>query len=362
VDSEPDKESIGVIAKAKAADGLREAVDADDLFRKLNKLDTMAGEKKIITIGLCPCWDTVCRLDGINWGEHKQVASAESYPAGKALNISRALAWMGAKNIAAGLWGKADYEQMSAELAPLRNKIEIRFTAAEGTTRENITIIDKKHKREMHLRATSELATKKSLRQLDKDLQQIVTENSVCVFAGSMPGEEFSGDLLSIIKHCRKRGAEAVVDTSGAAYRKIVAQGNLLLIKPNVEELRELTGKKIKDTVPDLVKAARGLLDKTQMVLISRGAKGAIVVSKDSAIEARCTAKRTAVTTVACGDYLLAGFLTGFTETGDGKFALETAVKSATARAWGCSNANWTQARKKIKVEVKILSERVKTK
>ncbi len=60
----------------------------------------MAGEKKIITIGLCPSWDTVCRLDGINWGEHKQVTSTKSYPAGKAMNISRALAWMGKKNTA----------------------------------------------------------------------------------------------------------------------------------------------------------------------------------------------------------------------------------------------------------------------
>lgn len=301
----------------------------------------MAGEKKIITIGLCPCWDTVCRVDAIDWGEHKKVASMESYPAGKALNISRALAWMGKKNTAAGLWGKADYEQMSAELALLRNRIDIRFTAAKGTTRENITIIDKKHQREMHLRAPSELATKKSLRQLDKDLQRIVTANSVCVFSGSMPPNEFLDDVLSIIRRCRTRGAKVVVDTSGAAYRKIVAQGNLLLIKPNVEELRELTGKKIKDTVPALVTAARKLLDKTEMVLISRGAKGAIVVSKDYVLEARCAEKRTVVTTVACGDYLLAGFLAGLHKTGDITSALEFAVKTATARAWGLTEKDF---------------------
>jgi 1-phosphofructokinase family hexose kinase len=312
----------------------------------------MAGEKKIITVGLCPCWDTVCRLDGINWGEHKQVASTESYPAGKAMNISRACAWMGKKNTAAGLWGKADYEQMSAALAPLHNKIEIKFTPAAGTTRENITIIDKKHKREMHLRAPSKLATKKSLRQLDKDLQRIATAKSVCVFSGSMPDKEFLPDVLSIMKRCHKRGAKIVVDTSGTAYQKIVAQGNLLLIKPNVAELRELTGKQIPDTISDLVKAARELLDKTEMVLISRGAKGAIVVSKDSVFEAQCTQKRTAVTTVACGDYLLAGFLAGFTKTGDMRFALETAIKSATARAWGLTKQNWSKIKTQIKVKL----------
>ena len=313
----------------------------------------MTGGKKIITVGLCPCWDTVCRVNGIEWGEHKQAASTQSYPAGKALNISRALAWMGDKNTAAGLWGTCDFVQMTKALHPMSRQINLKFTAANGATRENITLIDEKHKREMHLRAPSELATKKSLRQLDKDLQKIVTPNSICVFSGSMPGDEFFDDILSILRHCRIRGAEVVVDTSGAAYRKIVSQGGLFLIKPNVEELRELTGKKIKDTVPDLVKAAQGLLDKTEMVLISRGAKGAVIVSKDIVFAARCIQNRKAVTTVACGDYLLAGFLKGLAEKAGISKSLRNGILAATAKAWGSTeHITWPKAMHEIKVEL----------
>ena len=322
----------------------------------------MAGGKKIITIGLCPCWDTVCRVDGIDWGEHKQVISTQSYPAGKALNISRVLAWMRVKNIAAGLWGSDDFVQFRNYIAQFRPLISDKMTVCTGTTRQNITIVNLHKQSEMHLRAPSELATKKSLRQLDKDLQQIVTLNSICVFSGSMPDNEFLSDVLSIIRRCRKRGAAVVVDTSGTAYRKIVAQGNLLLIKPNVEELRELTGKKIPDTIPELVKAARGLLDKTEMVLISRGAKGAIVVSKDYVLEARCTEKRTAVTTVACGDYLLAGFLAGLVESNrmGSKLpilqrSLELAIQSATARAWGCMEKDWFRVKRSVEVQMKMI-------
>lgn len=305
----------------------------------------MAGEKKIITVGLCPCWDTVCRVDGVEWGEHKQAASIESYPAGKALNISRALAWMRVKNTAAGLWGSDDFARFRNDIVKFAPLINAKMTVCTGMTRQNITIINLHTQREMHLRAPSELATKKSLKQLDKDLKQIVTPNSICIFSGSMPGKEFFDDVLSIIKHCHKRGAKVVVDTSGTAYRKIVAQGNLLLIKPNVDELRELTGKKIPDIVPDLVKAARELLDKTEMVLISRGVKGAIIVSKDCAVEARCSEKRKVVTTVACGDYLLAGFLAGLVESNRMgskqpilQRSLELAIQTATARAWGLTS------------------------
>ena len=33
-------------------------------------------------------------------------------PAGKALNVSYALAWMGGESVAAGLWGREDYDEM----------------------------------------------------------------------------------------------------------------------------------------------------------------------------------------------------------------------------------------------------------
>ena len=48
----------------------------------------MNRNSSIITVGLCPSWDTVCRFDGIEWGEHKTVSSTDTRPAGKALNIS----------------------------------------------------------------------------------------------------------------------------------------------------------------------------------------------------------------------------------------------------------------------------------
>jgi len=95
-------------------------------------VDKMRIDSKIITIGLCPCWDAVCQLDGVDWGQHKVISSASSRPAGKALNISRALAWMGTKSIAAGLWGREDYEQMAKAMRSLKDSIKVKMTAVEG--------------------------------------------------------------------------------------------------------------------------------------------------------------------------------------------------------------------------------------
>ena len=307
----------------------------------------------IITVGLCPSWDTVCRFDGIDWGEHKTVSSADSRPAGKALNISRALAWMGEKNIAAGLWGRDDFQQMTKAMRPLENLVKVKMTAAQGGTRRNVTVVDTLNNREMHLRNRSELASKKALRKLEADLKAIVNKGSICVFAGAMPEDEFVGDVVRLINSCRQRGAGIVVDTYGDALKRILDIGAVRMIKPNVEELRELLGEQVKDSPAALVRAGRKLLDKVEVVVISRGKKGAVVVTNKGAWQGRCIGGSRVLSTVGCGDFLLAGFLKGLKNKSDAGNALGTAIKVATARAWGWTEGkSWSQALRGIKVAV----------
>ena len=324
---------------------------------------------KIVTIGLCPSWDTVCRFEGIDWGEHKTVSSASSRPAGKALNISRALAWMGEENIAAGLWGRDDFEQMLRAMSAfggLGGLVKVKMTAVEGGTRRNITVVDTANDREMHLRNKSELASRKALRKLEADLRAIVHKGSVCVFAGAMPEDEFVGDVVRIIESCRERDAKIVVDTYGDALKRILETGAVWMIKPNVEELRELLGEQVTDSPAGLVGAGRKLLDKVEVVLISRGQKGGVVVTKKGAWQGRCIGRGRVLSTVGCGDFLLAGFLKGLNpvrskssasngvkDKSDAGPALGTAIKVATARAWGWTEGkSWSQALREIKVAV----------
>jgi len=308
---------------------------------------------KIVTIGLCPSWDTICLFDGIEWGEHKTVSSASSRPAGKALNISRALAWMGQENIAAGLWGRDDYQQMLKAMRSLGGLVKVKMTAVDGGTRRNMTVVDTANDREMHLRNRSELASKKSLRKLEADLRAMVHKGSVCVFAGMMPEDEFTTDVVRIIKSCREHGARIVVDTYGNALKRILETGAAWLIKPNVDELRELLGEQVTDSPAGLVRAGRKLLDKAEIVVISRGQKGGVVVTKKGAWQGRCIGRGRVLSTVGCGDYLLGGFLKGLKDKSDAGSALGTAIKVATARAWGWTDKmSWLDVQNKIKVQV----------
>jgi 1-phosphofructokinase len=304
----------------------------------------------IITIGLSPAWDVTCRGRNIDWGLHQQIDEQTILPAGKALNVSKALAWVGKRSIAAGLWGRDDHEQMLTAAKSLWPSIRLKMTAVAAPTRKNITIIDSAGNKEMHLRDKSRLASAKTLKKLQADLKAIVNKGSICVFAGSIPDNGLLSNVIRLVEFCKSCGARIVLDTSGRPLKKIVDTGSVWLIKPNVEELRELLGKHIKDGPVSLAKASRKLLDKVEIVLISRGAKGGIVITKDGAWQGMCTGRAKVISTVGCGDFLLAGFLK---DSSVMDVALKTAIKVATARAWGWTEKkSWPDIQKRIHAQV----------
>jgi 1-phosphofructokinase len=289
----------------------------------------------------------------LDWGRHASIDEQVVRPAGKALNVSYALAWMGLESIAAGLWGREDLGEMQNAVRRLGGWIDVRMTAVEGRTRQNITVVDTLHHREMHLRRASELASQQSLRQLNGDLQKLVREGDVCVFAGAMPAGELLGPAVDLVRTCQRCGARIAVDTHGPALQSITEAGLPWLISPNVEELRGLLGSAVEDTPAALAQAGRGLLNRMDMVLISRGEQGALIVASDGAWTGRCATRGEVLSTVGCGDYLLAGFLAGWAQTADPSAALVQGLKVATARAWGWTEEeSWTQADKKIAIKV----------
>ncbi len=172
-----------------------------------------------------------------------------------------------------------------------------------------------------------------------------------------LPGRCLPGELLEptvdLVRTCHRRGARIAVDTHGPALQSIVEAGLPWLISPNVEELCGLLGFAVEDTPAALAQAGRGLLNRMDMVLISRGEKGALIVAQDGAWTGRCATRGEVLSTVGCGDYLLAGFLAGWAEPADPAAALVQGLKVATARAWGWPESeSWAQADKKIAIKV----------
>jgi len=308
----------------------------------------------IITVGLAPAWDLTCQGSHLNWGEHPVLENQHLVAAGKALNVSRALAWLGHESTASGWWGQDDFAQMQHHLTKTCPKIRNCMTPVTGNTRINVTVLDQSHRRELHLRVSRSLASQQAFKTLQHDLQSWVQPHTVSVLAGALPKASFKPQVMALTRSClQKEATRLVVDSHGPVFRSLVEAGLPWLIKPNVAELGDLLGTKVQNRTSSLVKAARTLNDRVPVVLISRGQLGALLVTQDLAWQGHCPDRRRVVSTVGCGDYLLAGFLYGLTKHARPQTALATALKCATAKAWGWTDQKtWTCAQKQIRVQI----------
>jgi fructose-1-phosphate kinase PfkB-like protein len=176
-----------------------------------------------------------------------------------------------------------------------------------------------------------------------------------------MPSGQLLDECVDIITEIKQKTSNIIFDTDGQTLKKIVEEEQLLLISPNVQELGELLGEQIDDNSEAIIRCAEKICANVEMVLVSRGGKGAILITKDRAFEGKVISdKDKSIHTVGCGDYLLAGFLAGLKK-GNIREALIQGIKAATARAWGwCEKMNWLEAESKIEVDVRPFNGEMK--
>ena len=311
-------------------------------------------QSNILTIGLAPAWDVTCLGRGLDWGRHVTLESQTIRPAGKALNVSRALAWLGQSSIATGLWGREDIGQLRRVLRQTTSQIEPYLTPVPGATRVNVTIVDPERSQEMHMRCPSDLASNRSLGMLTTRLTKRLQPQDLCVLSGALPGADLTEALLGLCRACVHRtGTRLMVDSHGPPFKTIVEERLAWLIAPNVQELEELLGRPIRNTPRTLATAAEELLEYSTRVLISRGRLGALLVTRRGAWQGHCRHGEKVLSTVGCGDYLLGGFIVGLRRALPPHAALTLALKVAAARAWGWSDQKaWSAARRDIRVEI----------
>lgn len=143
---------------------------------------------------------------------------------------------------------------------------------------------------------------------------------------GSLPEGVDDDFYTGLVRSARQLGLQIAVDTSGVALGWAIQAGPDL-IKPNLEELAEATGRTLA-TLGDAIEAAKHLRrEGARAVLASLGPDGAILVDGHGVVHGEAPVTHP-VSTVGAGDALLAGFLAGG---GSGPKALAVGLRWAAA-------------------------------
>lgn len=146
---------------------------------------------------------------------------------------------------------------------------------------------------------------------------ELVSNADVITISGSVPKGLDSKAYKDLINIGKKAGKKVILDTSGKLLEESV-EAIPYMIKPNIDEIRMLTGEEIdltkEDSYETIARAAKVLHEKgIKIVVVSLGADGSMMVCDDGVYRA-IVPRIDAVNTVGCGDSMIAGFALGMSE------------------------------------------------
>ncbi len=286
---------------------------------------TVPVSRTIVTVTLNPTIDRIIEVPGFHLGGHLKGRLRSRLPAGKAVNVSRAMSSLGCPSTAAG-WVGAESLALFDEALRAAG-VSTCFTPIAGATRENITIIDPAGQSETHIRDAGPAVTEDEVNHLIERLLELAGPDVLFVFTGSCAPGLSAQRFADIIKACIDRGSRVAVDSSGDPLRA-AAKLPLWLIKPNLLELGELLGYQVSHE-SEVLAAGRRLAERMSVVLITMGQRGALCFAEGRVFKGRASIPEDRLrSTVGCGDTMLAAFLAASSRPG---WQIEDAFRQALA-------------------------------
>lgn len=260
----------------------------------------------IVTVTANPSIDVTMEVPDFVIGEVNRAASTHKDPAGKGINVARALTRNG---VVATAVFPAD-PSSGGWIVDSLGKLGVPTVAIPiaGEVRQNITVVDGAGETTKINQAGPVLAPSEVEALVGRVRDLLETKPAWLVVAGSLPGGVPSDFYVQFGHLAHEAGVRFAADASGDALDALARSGKVDLLKPNHEELEELAERDL-PTVGDVAEFCRSLPGGPGLcVLVSLGEHGALLVTRDRVLWAGHPPV-TPDSTVGAGDCTLAGFL-----------------------------------------------------
>ena len=280
----------------------------------------------IVTLTINPSLDKSTHFSGLI-AEQKMRCEKPRYDAGGGgINVSKAISKLGGKSTCVFTSGGSSGEMLE-ELIKNEN-LESCVIKTKNWTRENFIAFENTSKAQYRFGFPGNEFLDEEKHTILQTIKELETD--YLVISGSL-NEGLPTDFYQKIAEIAKSfGAKVIVDTSGEALLKILETG-VYLIKPNIGELAKLIGVERLE-LNEVEKAAKNLIEKgsAEIVVVSLGADGAILVSKDEThlVKAPKAEKKS---TVGAGDSMVGGMVWALSQNKTLKEVIQLGVCCGTA-------------------------------
>lgn len=259
---------------------------------------------KIATITLNPALDKSSSVERLTPEQKLRCAAMQFDAGGGGINVSKGIQKLGGQSTAVfpagGYNGRRLLEILSEAGVPTQS-LEM-----PGETRENFSVTETATNLQYRFTMPGLELTERDAQACLNLVRQLAPD--ILVASGSLPPGLPETYYEQVAAFSKEIGAKLVLDTSGAALLAAADEG-LFLLKPNLAELSALVGvpqlemNQVDDAALDIIHQG-----KCEVVVVSLGPQGALLVSKDGFehIPAPMVKKQS---TVGAGDSMVAGMV-----------------------------------------------------
>ncbi|MEU7766615.1 1-phosphofructokinase family hexose kinase [Nocardia sp. NPDC049190] len=233
----------------------------------------------IVTLTMNPAVDLSTQVDRVMAVDKMRCATPRFDPGGGGLNVARTVAALGLEVTAvfpSGGPNGSRLEQLVRDAG-----VPVRPVPVAESTRESLAVTDAATGEQYRFVFPGPRLTNPEQHCCLVEVERAVRGASYLVASGSLPPGA-SPDFYQILTDLMgDLGIRVVLDTSGAALRGV--HRGVYLIKPSVRELGDYVGHLLPERAQQLSAARRLIISGlTEIVLLSLGSAGALVVTRES--------------------------------------------------------------------------------
>jgi 6-phosphofructokinase 2 len=262
--------------------------------------------KMIVTVTMNPAIDKSSGVDHVV-AERKLYCSPPRFePGGGGINVCRAIKKLGGHSLALYPSGGPTGEMLQFLFD--QEGLTHRPVPVKGWSRENLIVLEESTGQQYRFGMPGPDVGEEEWQRYLYELTNIIPKPDFIVASGSLPPGVPPDFYARVVRMGKDMNAKAIVDTAGEALSLALKEG-VFLIKPNIREFRDLVGQDVKEE-SQIRAAARRFVEsgQSEVVVISLGASGALMVSKDI-VERIVPPTVPIISKVGAGDSMVAGIV-----------------------------------------------------
>ncbi len=260
---------------------------------------------RIVTVTMNPTMDVSGAVDHVMPDRKLRCSEPRYEPGGGGINVARAIRRLGGDPVAVYLSGHL-FGSIVERLLEEQEEVATKFVRTGSLGRLSFAMNERQSDRQYRCSFPGPKVSEDDWKRALRTIEDEVEEHSFVVLSGSLPPGVPSDFYGRIAEALDSRNVRIVADTSGEALRQ-KNKNPFFLVKPNMNELTRLIGEPIQNEA-DQEKAARTLIDSgfCETVLLSLGAAGALLVTKDTKLRLRAPSVKVR-SKVGAGDSMVGG-------------------------------------------------------